>query len=113
MELEPTSADVGHRFNVYLNLPNADFKTGAKSPNFVGPLAIFEHFHDLSSQHVIRKTYDVTDLLNELKKSAKYDPSNLSVTIVPKGGIVNGNKRTKPRSGTAVKVKSLHLESED
>lgn len=83
-------------YEVYLNLPSANFRTDTDTQYHVGVLSFFEpnpgegvhgahHMTDKRST-----TFDITDLINNLRESGKLNLNKLTVTVVPVGIIKNG-----------------------
>jgi Common central domain of tyrosinase len=80
-------------YEVYLNYPDADYKTEGTVPHYVGVLAGFgaDHVHDVEGEsgghaHGLSVKYDVTEVVNHLREAGDWDESKATVTFVPAFG---------------------------
>lgn len=101
-----------HLYKVYLNLPKADHKVAADTPQYAGTLAFFEspdghHGNDGTER---TEVFDITDCLANAKKAGSYDPNNLTVTIVPVGPPKDG-KRTPPQNAKEITIKKINIKT--
>lgn len=92
----PPNAQV--MFNVYLNLPDANAKTGDDVPNFVGLVTVLAKSKEMMTHNhaAANAAFDITDVLGKVTKA---DSTNLSVTLVPTAAGVAPEKA----SGTTFK----------
>ena len=103
-----------HLYKVYFNLPNADHRVAGGHPLYIGTLAFFEspdghHGHDGTERS---ETFDITDALASAKKTGRYDPNNLDVTIVPVGPPKDG-RRAPPENAKEITIKSISIKTID
>lgn len=101
-------------YEVYLNLPTANFKTDTDTQYHVGVLSFFEpnpgegahgahHATDKRSS-----TFDITDLINSLRAEGKLNLNKLTVTVVPVGIIKNGEP-SLPSKPVALRLSSFKI----
>lgn len=94
-------------FNVYVNLPQADAKTGADVPNYAGTITVLTkkmgaHMH--AGPSGVNAAFDVTDTLAAV---AKGSPGNLSVTIVP---VAAAGEAPKEAAGGPIVYKRVYID---
>jgi polyphenol oxidase len=97
------SSDHQALFEVYLNSPNANAKTGVDVPNFVGTVTVLAMRHNgVSHDHgSVNVAFDITETLARTVKNR----SELSVTLVPFAA--DGN----PPKNHAVSFKRIYIQS--
>jgi len=101
-------------YEVYLNLPNADIKTDTDMQYHVGVLSFFEPnpgegmhaSHQMTGKR--STTFDITDLINNLREAGKLDINKLTVTLVPEGIIKNGEP-TMPDKPVELRLSSFKI----
>jgi tyrosinase len=81
----------GVLYAVFLNLPEAEEATAHHSPHYVGILSFFglhghEHGHE-QGHGGIRRSYDITKVVNRLRDEGGWDGKTVSVTFVPRPGM--------------------------
>lgn len=91
-------------FNVYLNLPDANAKTGDDVPNFVGVVTVLAMGKEMTHHHAAANAaFDITDVLG---KVAKADNTNLSVTLLPTAA------GTAPKKASGTTFKRIYVQRE-
>ena len=79
IEVPPTAQTL---FRVYLNLPDANARTGVEVPNFVGTVSVLAK-NNTAQGHVHPSTNAAFEITEALAAVAKGQASSLTVTLVP------------------------------
>jgi polyphenol oxidase len=79
IEVPPTAQTL---FRVYLNLPDANARTGVDVPNFVGTVSVLAK-NNTAQGHVHSSTNAAFEITEALAEVAKGRASSLTVTLVP------------------------------
>jgi tyrosinase len=97
-------------YELYLNLPTANYTTLGQTKYYVGPLSFFES--DIPNHHGHQakrtETFDITDVVHALQREQSLDISQLTITIVPVG-IIRKGKPTLPSNPVAIQLKSAKI----
>ena len=101
-------------YEVYLNLPNANFRTDTDTQFHIGVLSFFEpnpgeemhQGHQMTGKRCT--TFDITDLINNLREEGKLDLNKLTVTVVPVGVTRNGEP-TLPNKPVELRLSNFRI----
>jgi tyrosinase len=108
-----SSAPPGVVFRVFLNQPKATATTNTDEANYVGSIALFQSSgHGVGQKDAHKNllgetfSFDITRMVENLKKRGRWDESKVQVTLVSKG--VGDN--TKPDGEVTFKRVSVTIE---
>lgn len=98
-------------YELYLNLPTANYTTLGQTKYYIGPLSFFES--DIPNNHHNHQakrseTFDITDVIHAVQRDQSLDINQLTITIVPVG-IIRKGKPTLPSNPVPIQLKSAKI----
>lgn len=100
-------------YQIYLNQPNATVSTSIQLLTYISVLAFFEPYPVNKNNHAHHdatrsNTFDITNNILHLQRDPKFDPSKLTITVVPTGIIKQGNVM-RPGNPVPLRLKTIKI----
>lgn len=100
-------------YELFLGQPNATVSSSTQLPTYIGVLSFFEPYplnHNNHAHHDTTRsnTFDITNNIRSLQKNPKFDPSQITLTVVPTG-IMKRGKLMIPDKPVPMTLKTIKI----